>query len=203
MQAVASAGRTRDRGAPRDPITVVSGLPRSGTSLMMQILDGAGIPLLHDGRRPPDPSNPRGYFELEAVKGTRRDAGWVDRAPGHAVKVIHALLADLPRDRAYRVVWMDRPLSQVVASQNAMLARLGRDPDDLPLDVLERAFRAQTARACALLERERCFAWTRVSYPDLVHAPRGTLTGLCGFLDLDAPLETLAARVDPDLHRSR
>jgi len=170
---------------------------------MMQILGAAGVPLLCDGRRPPDASNPRGYFELEAVKRTRRDASWVEGAPGHAVKVIHALLADLPRDRRWRVVWMDRPVREVVTSQNAMLARLGRDSDDLPPAALERVFRAQAAEAQALLDAEECFTWTRVSYPGLVSDPLPALAPLRGFLDLDAPLEALAAPVDPALHRTR
>lgn len=168
---------------------------------MMQILGAAGLSLLHDGRRPPDASNPRGYFELEAVKRTGRDAAWVERAPGRAVKVIHALLADLPRDRRYRVIWMERPVSQVVASQNAMLSRLGHASDDLPAAQLERVLAAQAARARALLDEVDCFAWQGVSYPDLVRAPRPALEGLRDFLDLDAPLERLAACIDPDLHR--
>lgn len=170
---------------------------------MMQILGAAGVPLLCDTARPPDASNPRGYFELEAVKRTRRDASWLERAPGHAVKVIHALLADLPRDRSYRVIWMERPIAEVVESQNAMLARLGRASDDLPAAELERVFAAQSARARALLEEADCFRWTRVSYPTLVRDPLPSLDALRRFLDLGAPLEALATQVVPDLHRTR
>ena len=113
-------------------VTVVSGLPRSGTSLMMQMLAAGGVELLIDQIRRADADNPRGYFELEAVKRTRQDASWLDDAAGKAVKVIHLLLRDLPDDREYRVVMMSRDLDEVLASQQAMLARSGKKGANLP-----------------------------------------------------------------------
>lgn len=191
-------------GAQGAPISIVSGLPRSGTSLMMQILGAAGMPLLYDRQRLPDASNPCGYFELEAVKRTRTDPSWVDGAGGCAVKVIHALLSDLPRRRRYRVIWMERPLGQVVASQNAMLARLGRaDPGGLSDEELRCAFAVQSRRARALLDEVDCFAWMPVSYVDLVRDPLRLLPGLLDFLCIEASLDALAACVRPELHRSR
>ena len=91
--------------------------------MMMQMLAAGGMPTLIDGVRTPDADNPRGYFELEAVKATRRDASWTRDAVGRAVKVIHVLVSALPPGREYRLIWMRRRLEEVVASQQAPLAR--------------------------------------------------------------------------------
>jgi len=104
-----------------DPIYVVSGLPRSGTSLMMRMLDAGGVPAVTDRIRTADDDNPRGYFELEAVKRTKQDPSWLDDAPGKAVKVISQLLCELPPDRAYKVIVMRRKLGEVSAAQKTML----------------------------------------------------------------------------------
>src|ERR1700747_3518113 len=97
---------------PQTPlfVTVVSGLPRSGTSLMMQMLSAGGMPVLTDRHRSPDKSNPRGYFEFEPVKRLRTDQSWLPAAQGRALKVIHLLLTELPADRrfAYQVLFMQR-----------------------------------------------------------------------------------------------
>src|SRR5271157_5533474 len=103
------------------PITIVSGLPRSGTSLMMQILAAGGMPILTDGVRQPDAENPRGYFEFEPVKRTREDPGWLSAAQGKAVKMVHLLLLDLPDLFTYRVILMRRPMAEILASQRIML----------------------------------------------------------------------------------
>src|SRR5512135_2888827 len=125
-----------------DWVTIVSGLPRSGTSLMMQMLQAGGLSLLTDQRRTADKHNPRGYFEYEAVKQTGADVSWLEKAGGRAVKVIHLLLRHLPADRQYRVIFMLRDLREVVASQRAMLKDSGRTgaliPDDKLAGVFER-----------------------------------------------------------------
>ena len=156
-------------------ITVVSGVPRSGTSLRMQCLAAAGLPLLWDEARPPDASNPRGYFELAAVKASGRDTSWLAQAEGRGVKVVHALLKNLPRDRRYRVLFMERAIDQVVASQNAMLARLGATVGELPAARVATVLESQRATARELLERSPCFAWMPVSYASLLSDPLATL----------------------------
>src|SRR5256885_1317813 len=98
---------------PAPPVTVVSGLPRSGTSMMMRMIAAGGIAPLSDHSREADEDNPLGYLELEAVKATRRDPSWLSRAPGRVVKVIHLLLKDLPPGYAYRVILMRRDLDEV------------------------------------------------------------------------------------------
>ena len=111
----------------RDFVTVVSGAPRSGTSMMMRMLAVGGIAPLTDGVRVPDTDNPHGYYEYEPVKRTKADDSWLGQAAGRAVKMVHLLLRDLPADRSYRVILMRRDLTEMVTSQRRMLERLGRD----------------------------------------------------------------------------
>lgn len=110
------------------PITIVTGLPRSGTSLAMQMLAAGGVEPFTDGERTADESNPRGYLELEAVKQLKKDASWVPSARGKAVKVISHLMAELPRDETYRAVFVERDMDEILTSQEKMLERLGRPP---------------------------------------------------------------------------
>ena len=108
-----------------EPVVVVSGLPRSGTSMLMAMLEAGGLPLLTDAKRHADPDNPRGYFEMESVKslGEQQDKAWVRNARGKGLKVISYLLKELPDDNAYRVLFARRDLAEVIRSQNVMLER--------------------------------------------------------------------------------
>ena len=116
------------RTAP--PIVVVSGLPRSGTSMMMRMLEAGGLPPLTDGLRAPNDDNPLGYYEFERVKKLPEgDVGWLPEAQGHAVKIIAALLPHLPDSATYRVLFMRRAMSEILASQRRMLIRRGEDAD--------------------------------------------------------------------------
>src|SRR6478736_4419274 len=127
-------------GVERDFVTVVSGLPRSGTSMMMQMLAAGGLPILTDNVRAPDESNPRGYLEYEAVKRLRTDHSWLQQARGHAVKIIHLLLRELPIDGRfqYRVLFVERPIAEIIESQQIMVGRAGKAGAD-PL-VLSKVF---------------------------------------------------------------
>lgn len=104
-------------------VTVVSGLPRSGTSMLMRMLEAGGMPLLVDQSRMADEDNLDGYYEFEAVKRLERDASWMPMAAGRAVKVIAFLLTYLPPTFQYRILFLERRLSEVLASQRAMLQR--------------------------------------------------------------------------------
>src|SRR4051794_24782005 len=107
-------------------IVIVAGLPRSGTSLMCQMLDNGGVEVVTDSIRTPDTDNPRGYFELEKVKRIKADASWLPEARGKAFKMVSQLLYDLPSTERYRVIFMRRDLDEVLVSQEKMLERLGR-----------------------------------------------------------------------------
>src|SRR5262245_57703089 len=124
------AGRLRKSSAmsSEEPafITIVSGLPRSGTSLMMRMLEAGGMPVLVDNIRAADEDNPAGYYEFEPVKQTSADNAWVKLAVGKAVKVVYRLLYDLPAGFRYRVLFMQRDMAEVLASQRKMLERAGK-----------------------------------------------------------------------------
>jgi hypothetical protein len=184
-------------------IIVVSGLPRSGTSLMMQMLDAGGVPVLTDELRAPDESNPRGYFELDAVKKLRANNSWLEQARGHAIKVIHLLLRELPVDGrfSYRVIFMRRAMNEVLASQRKMLQRAGKAAADDA--VLAKVFEAQLAQVRGWLTAQPSFSVLEVEHGSLLEEPRASAETIAGFLGRELDTERMAAAVDPDLYRER
>ncbi|MBX3372894.1 MAG: sulfotransferase [Phycisphaeraceae bacterium] len=190
---------TRARGF----ITIVSGLPRSGTSLVMQMLQAGGMPVVTDERRTADPDNPRGYFEDERVKHLRDDASWLAHAAGHAVKVIHMLLQDLPLEHDYRVLFVERDPAEVIRSQSVMLRRRGRPGAGLPDDRLREVFAQQVAAVRRHLAVHPCFRVLDVRYADVVGDPAGESARIGAFLGGGLDLSAMATAVDPALWRNR
>ncbi|MFL6537689.1 MAG: sulfotransferase family protein [Chthoniobacterales bacterium] len=184
-------------------ITVVSGLPRSGTSLMMQVLAAGGLPSLTDSVRESDENNPRGYFEFEAVKKLRLDSSWLKRAQGHAIKIIHVLLRELPTDGrfSYRVLFMQRALDEVLASQAKMLQRAGKSAADPAL--LVKTFTAQIAQVKEWMSGQPAFAFLEVEHQRLITQPEIVAGEVAQFLGLDLAVPTMAEAVDPALYRER
>ncbi|MGA2052310.1 MAG: alkaline phosphatase family protein, partial [Opitutales bacterium] len=165
---------------PAQIVTIVSGLPRSGTSLVMQMLAAGGFPLLTDGARAPDSANPRGYFEYEKVKSLARDSSWIAEARGRAVKIVAPLLPFLPRETHYRVIFVERDLDEVLASQTAMLAGQGHATRDHA--ALRRAYRQQSANAFALLARHPHMTHLVVHHADILADPAAAALRLNTFL---------------------
>ena len=190
-------------GQPQDSVVIVSGLPRSGTSMMMQMIEAGGVPVLSDARRSADNDNPRGYYEYEPVKSTRKDASWVTNAVGKAVKVVHLLLMDLPAVHQYKVVFMRRPLEEVLASQTKMLHRKGQDGASLSPEQLAKAFGRQLDKVASWLADQSTFDVLYVEHRQVLANPQGQAARisqfLCGTLDTTA----MAAVVDPSLYRQR
>lgn len=186
------------------PITVVSGIPRSGTSLMMQMLAAGGLPTLVDDQRPPDPSNSLGYFEFDPVKRLRLDQSWLGQARGRAVKIIHLLLRELPTDGRfqYRVIIMRRPLTEVVSSQRAMLERQAKPSAECRalIDMYEK----QLLEIQGWLNKQECFRCTSVEYHDVLARPLDIAREVNAFLEQDLDINAMAAPVTPALchHRS-
>jgi hypothetical protein len=177
----------------RKYITVVSGLPRSGTSLMMQMLNAGGVPVLTDNRRLPDIHNPLGYFEYEAVKSLARDASWMGSACGKAVKVIYRLLRYLPREFEYRIIFMERELAEVLASQREMLRERGDAAADQNTDRMLVAFRAEMQEARAWLAAQPNIQTLFAPYAQIVAHPEHWAAELSRFLDgLDTTAMTLS-----------
>lgn len=187
----------------RDYVTIVSGLPRSGTSMMMQMLAQGGLPVLADHQRQADGDNPRGYYEFEPVKKTKEDPSWLLAAQGKVVKMVHLLLLDLPLVHRYRVILMRRNLGEVLRSQNTMLANLGKPVGDLPEERIMEVYRAQLARVRRhLTAHGECFQYLEADYNQLIRDPQRTIHELNAFLDgLDIP--KMQAAIEPQLYRNR
>ncbi len=183
-------------------VTVVTGLPRSGTSMMMQMLAAGGMTILTDGQREADDDNPRGYFELQAAARLRTDASWLGEAGGKVVKVVAQLLPHLPADCPCRVVFMQRDLGEVLASQAAMLARQGRKGAAAAPANLQAAYTQQLRRAKGWLTR-RGAAALFVDYAATLAAPRATAEALAAFLGGQLDADAMAGAVAPDLYRQR
>jgi hypothetical protein len=184
-------------------VTIVSGLPRSGTSLMMQMLSAGGIPALTDQVRAADEDNPRGYLEFERVKQIRQDKSWLNDAAGKVVKMVHLLLYDLPQDRPYRVVFMRRNLDEVLASQRKMLTRQGKAGAQIPEDQLRKVFEDQVKKVTSWLATQPNVRSIEVTYHDLIADPRGHAKRLNAFLGGTLNVEAMVSAVDPDLYRNR
>jgi len=184
-------------------VTIVSGLPRSGTSLMMQILAAGGMPILTDGQRGADHDNPRGYYEFEAVKDTRRNPGWLALAVGKAVKKVHVLLYDLPACSSYRVILMKRKLEEVLASQRAMLDRQGKKGANLAPAQLAAVYQKQLTQLENWLSKQDHFRTLAVNYNDLVAEPKEPIQAVNQFLGGDLDCEAACRAVEPGLYRQR
>lgn len=189
-----------------ETVTVVSGLPRSGTSLLMNILEGAGQPILADGLRRADHDNPNGYYEYEPVKALPTNSDWVKDARGKVVKVIYRLLPHLPAPLAYDVLFMDRDLDEVIASQDAMIRRLsGQLPEQsaIGVDSLVRAQRQDLKRVLSWLSQQPNFRVLHVDFNRLLRNSEPELRRLGEFLDLPLDVVALQQRIEPKLYRNR
>ena len=187
-----------------DPVVVVSGLPRSGTSMAMKMLEAGGLPLVSDGQRQADVDNPKGYYEDERVKDLERsvDRAWVRDARGKGIKVISRLLRSLPPGNFYQVVLMRRELGEVLASQAKMLERRGEDggaEDERMRKLLEK----DLWQARYHLERSSNFDWLEVEYARALAEPEEQARRIAEFLDCGLDVERMATVVDPDLYRNR
>jgi hypothetical protein len=191
------------------PIVVVSGLPRSGTSMMMQMLAAGGLPPLTDGVRTADESNPEGYFELEAVKAldkasAQADAlAWLANARGKAVKILTPLLQYLPETYNYRVILMLRPLDEVVTSQNTMLARAGEATDVVPAGSVITQYETHLRKVQALLASRACFETLTVRYGDVIADPHAQAARVSQFAGGGLAVDRMTAAVHARLYRNR
>jgi len=187
----------------RNFITVVSGLPRSGTSMMMQMLEAGGLAPLTDHVREADDDNPRGYYEFEPVKKTKDDASWVAWARGKAVKMIYLLLYDLPGDQDYRLIFMQRDIREVVKSQSIMLGHRGQKGADLKQDKMAKVFAAELRKFESWLTGQSCFCVLRVDYKAVIDDPSAESERVSEFLGGGLDTAAMAAVVDAKLYRSR
>jgi hypothetical protein len=185
-------------------VTIVSGLPRSGTSMMMKLLEAGGLPPLTDNIRTADEDNPKGYYEFERVKQLPKgDVAWLPDAQGRVVKVIAALLPHLPGGYEYRVIFMQREMSEVLASQRQMLIRRGEDPDKIPDDVIAKLFEKHLKQVNDWVSQQPNVQRLDVNYNEMLKNPQPFIEQVAAFLGGQLDTAKMATVVDPSLHRQR
>jgi hypothetical protein len=184
-------------------ITIVSGLPRSGTSLMMQMLSAGGMPVLSDGERKADTDNPKGYLEWEAIKQLPKNPSLIAEAENKVVKVISQLLLALPDGHEYRVIFMQRPLPEVLKSQDEMLQRRGSEETTGNNSAIEEAFQRHIAEVHQWLAGKKNVQVLRVHYHRVLREPKSVAAEIAKFLGIELDIEAMAGQVDGSLYRNR
>ncbi len=187
-----------------DSVIVVSGLPRSGTSMMMKMLEAGGVRIMTDAIRQADIDNPKGYYEYERVKNLEKetDKSYIRDARGKALKVISFLLKDLPDDNHYRVIFMRRHMDEVIASQNKMLDRRGEDSIDAHERMAE-AYRNHLAAVKILVRKRQNFEMLELRYDEAVTSPRDAARAVNAFLGGRLDEAAMTAAIDAELYRNR
>jgi hypothetical protein len=188
-----------------EPIYVVSGLPRSGTSMMMRMLEAGGIAPFTDGERTADIDNPEGYYEFRRVMDLEQepDKSWVRGARGRALKVISFLLRHLPDDNAYRIVYMRRELDEVLVSQDKMLDRLGRSAAGGDLEAMKESYRNDIVAARLFARKAPNMEMIELHYADAVADPQAAAQRVNEFFGGRLDQAAMAAAVKQQLYRNR
>ena len=188
-------------------ITIVSGLPRSGTSLMMQMLDAGGMAVLSDGERQPDKDNPKGYLEWERIKQLKKDASVIAAAEGKVVKVISEFVQSLPAGHEYRIVFMQRPLPEILKSQDEMLRRRG-NADSIASSsaetyAIEEFFQKHLLEMNKWVAGQENMKMLRVHYHRVLREPRPVAEEVAVFLQVPLDIDAMVKQVDGSLYRNR
>jgi len=188
-----------------EPIVVVSGLPRSGTSMLMKMLDAGGMEIMTDSERAADIDNPKGYFEYERVKNLEKesDKSYVREGRGKVLKVISFLIKDLPDDNDYRVIFMRRNLDEVLASQNKMIQRLGTADSTAAEEAMKEAYRNDIVRTRLLCKNRPNFELIEVNYKNTIEDPTATARSVNAFVGGHLNETAMREAVDGSLYRNR
>ena len=186
------------------PITVVSGLPRSGTSMMMKMLEAGGLPLLVDNLRTQDDDNPEGYYEFEPVKKlSQGDFKWLKNAEGKALKVIAALVTHLPATYTYQIIFMRREMSEILASQKKMILNRGEDPDKISDAEMAQFFEKHLSKVLGWIDQQPNMRKIDVNYNLLLKGPEPQARQINQFLGNVLDVEKMLDVINPDLYRQR
>ena len=193
------------RASRGEPLIVVSGLPRSGTSMMMKMLEAGGVPIWSDWERGADIDNPKGYFELERIKNLEKetDKSYLREGRGKAVKAISFLIKDLPDDNDYRVIFMRRDLDEVIASQEKMIARLDQGDTAADPEALKEAYRNDIVRTRLLCKKRPNFELIEVHYKAAIEDPAAVSRTVNEFLGGGLDEAAMRAAIDASLYRNR
>jgi len=183
-------------------ITIVSGIPRSGTSLMMKMLDAGGMPIVTDHIRKADIDNPEGYYEFEKVKKIRQDISWLKDTRGKAFKMVSMLLLDLPPGETYKIIFMERTLTEVIASQNRMLERKKIPSDSNDSDTAH-MFEIHLKKVRQWIASQKNISFISINYNKLISSPDDEIARVAEFLGVPLDKNKMARAVNPDLYRNR
>jgi len=192
-----------ENGVPDRPlIYIVSGLPRSGTSMMMQILEAAGMPIYKDDIRIADSNNPKGYYEHEAVKMLNKDKNWIKDAKDKVIKVVTPIVPHLPDFCAYKIIFMDRDIDEVVISQYTMLANLGKIPKNTEILNMKQKLLQLRENVADYLQGRDNIEYILINYNNLLNYDPASITLINIFFDLQINNELLSNIIDKNLYRS-
>ncbi len=189
-----------------EPIIIVSGLPRSGTSMMMKMLDDGGMEIVCDGIRTADEDNPKGYYELEQVKDLDKpdkDKSWLEDTKGKVVKIISFLLQDLPLSHNYKIIFMLRNIEEILASQNKMLVRRGEPTNATSDEKMTKNYEGHLKKVCYLLQSEPNFEVLYVDHRNVVERSGEEARRVNRFLGGKLDIDKMTAAVDEKLYRNR
>jgi len=187
----------------KDVITIVSGVPRSGTSMMMQMLKAGGMEIVTDGIRKPDEDNPRGYFELERVKKLNEDNSWIGECQGKVIKVISAFLFYLPENYHYKIIFMQREMEEILASQKVMLKRRGELSESISDEEMARKFSEHLKQVEEWLRKQKNMEILYLKYNEVIENPLYFSKIVNEFLGGKLKEKNMAEAVADSLYRQR
>ena len=186
------------------PIVVVSGLPRSGTSMMMKMLEAGGLPPFIDNIRTADDDNPNGYYEFERVKALDKgDVAWLSESQGHVVKIISALLKYLPSNHRYQIIFMQRTIDEILASQKKMLIRRGEATNKISDEQLKTLYEKHLLDVKSWLDSHENCSVIYVNYNFLLENPQSSISKIKQFLGGKLNENRMVGIIDPNLYRQR
>jgi hypothetical protein len=171
--------------------------------MMMKMLEAGGLEPITDNIRTADEDNPKGYYELEKVKELKNDASWVDEARGKVVKVISALLQDLPKDHRYKIVFMQRLMPEILASQKQMLVRRGQPTDRVPDEKMAAMFEKHLEKIYGWIAEQPNMEVLYVKYNEVLADPASAASAIAEFLGLPVDQAAMTSVVDAQLYRQR
>ena len=183
-------------------ITIVTGIPRSGTSLIMQMLQKGGMEILTDNVREADESNPKGYFEYEKVKSLQTDSSWLLDGDGKAVKIIAQLLKYLLLQFEYKVIFIERNMEEILLSQQKMLKKMGQKTQSQNT-ILSNIFKKQIEDSKTWLETKTNISTLYIKHTDSIFHAQETANQINEFLGLNLNEKEMTRAVDKTLYRQR
>jgi len=188
-----------------EPVVIVSGLPRSGTSMLMKMLEAGGLQIMSDAARSADVDNPKGYFEHERIKDLEKetDKSYLREGRGKALKVISFLIQHLPDENDYRVIFMRRDLDEVLSSQDKMIQRLGAADAAADREAMKEAYRNDIVRTRLLCRKRSNFEMIEIQYKATVEDPAETARRVNEFLGGRLDEAAMRRAVDESLYRNR